>query len=134
MVRAELGIKRLCESCGAKYYDLNNDPITCPKCGTVFVIEEETNISPETMSDDVKPKTDHVVDIDDDDEDDMGADIISLEDVDEGDDSDIPDDIPDFEDDDINTPEDDDTFLETDDDDDDMSDIIHAPVKSDDDL
>ncbi|ADZ72600.1 TIGR02300 family protein [Polymorphum gilvum] len=36
MAKPELGTKRLCPSCGAKYYDLNRDPITCPKCGTIF--------------------------------------------------------------------------------------------------
>lgn len=38
MAKPELGIKRLCASCGAKFYDLNRDPITCPKCGTVFEV------------------------------------------------------------------------------------------------
>lgn len=38
MAKAELGTKRLCGSCGAKFYDLNKDPIACPKCGTIFVI------------------------------------------------------------------------------------------------
>ncbi len=36
MAKPELGTKRQCQSCGAKFYDLNNDPIVCPKCGTVF--------------------------------------------------------------------------------------------------
>ena len=36
MVKAELGQKRVCMSCAAKFYDLNKDPIICPKCGTVF--------------------------------------------------------------------------------------------------
>jgi uncharacterized protein (TIGR02300 family) len=36
VAKPELGIKRLCGNCGAKYYDLNKDPITCPKCSTVF--------------------------------------------------------------------------------------------------
>ena len=36
VVKPELGQKRVCTSCGAKFYDLNHDPITCPKCGTVF--------------------------------------------------------------------------------------------------
>jgi uncharacterized protein (TIGR02300 family) len=31
-----LGLKRACSSCGAKFYDLNKDPIICPKCGTEF--------------------------------------------------------------------------------------------------
>src|SRR5262249_40208396 len=34
----ELGIKRLCASCGAKFYDLNKDPIHCPKCGWFYEI------------------------------------------------------------------------------------------------
>lgn len=38
MAKPELGTKRLCASCGAKFYDLNKDPVTCPKCGTVFEI------------------------------------------------------------------------------------------------
>ena len=33
MSKPELGTKRLCGGCGAKFYDLNKDPITCPKCG-----------------------------------------------------------------------------------------------------
>lgn len=38
MAKPELGTKRLCAGCGAKFYDLGKDPITCPKCGTVFEI------------------------------------------------------------------------------------------------
>jgi uncharacterized protein (TIGR02300 family) len=38
VAKAELGTKRLCASCGAKFYDLNKDPIHCPKCETVYVI------------------------------------------------------------------------------------------------
>ncbi len=38
MAKAELGTKRLCASCGAKFYDLNKDPIHCPKCDTVYVV------------------------------------------------------------------------------------------------
>ena len=36
MAKPELGTKRLCGSCGAKFYDLNKTPITCPKCQTVM--------------------------------------------------------------------------------------------------
>jgi uncharacterized protein (TIGR02300 family) len=36
VAKPELGLKRQCMSCGAKFYDLNKDPILCPKCGTVF--------------------------------------------------------------------------------------------------
>ena len=38
MAKPELGTKRLCGNCGAKFYDLNKDPITCPRCGTVLEI------------------------------------------------------------------------------------------------
>ena len=38
MAKPELGTKRLCANCGAKFYDLNKDPIHCPKCGTVYVV------------------------------------------------------------------------------------------------
>ena len=33
MVKASWGIKRTCQSCAARFYDLNNSPIKCPKCG-----------------------------------------------------------------------------------------------------
>ena len=36
MTKPDLGTKRLCAHCGAKFYDLNHAPIACPKCGTVF--------------------------------------------------------------------------------------------------
>ena len=39
MARAELGTKRLCGACSAKFYDLGKDPIICPKCEEVFVPE-----------------------------------------------------------------------------------------------
>ena len=37
MVKAELGTKRTCPSCAARFYDLLRSPIVCPKCGTSFV-------------------------------------------------------------------------------------------------
>ena len=37
MVKAELGTKRTCPSCAARFYDLLKNPIVCPKCGTTFV-------------------------------------------------------------------------------------------------
>ncbi|MDG6094873.1 TIGR02300 family protein [Acetobacter sp. AN02] len=33
MALPELGSKRVCVSCGAKFYDLCKDPAVCPKCG-----------------------------------------------------------------------------------------------------
>jgi uncharacterized protein (TIGR02300 family) len=37
VVKAELGTKRTCPSCGAKFYDLLRSPVVCPKCGQSFV-------------------------------------------------------------------------------------------------
>ena len=36
MAKPELGAKRQCQHCGAKFFDLNKDPIICPKCGATF--------------------------------------------------------------------------------------------------
>lgn len=36
LAKPELGTKRQCQNCGTKFFDLNKDPIVCPKCGTVF--------------------------------------------------------------------------------------------------
>src|SRR5262245_48235347 len=36
VAKPELGTKRLCANCGAKFYDLNKDPIVCPKCQTAM--------------------------------------------------------------------------------------------------
>jgi uncharacterized protein (TIGR02300 family) len=30
------GLKRTCQSCGTRFYDLEKDPIICPKCGAEF--------------------------------------------------------------------------------------------------
>ena len=36
MSKPEWGIKRVCPSCGIKYYDFNKNPIICPKCEFEF--------------------------------------------------------------------------------------------------
>jgi uncharacterized protein (TIGR02300 family) len=42
--KAARGIKRTCQSneCGARFYDLNRDPIACPICGTIYQIAHAT--------------------------------------------------------------------------------------------
>ena len=36
MAKPEWGTKRVCLSCGARFYDMLRDPIVCPSCETVF--------------------------------------------------------------------------------------------------
>jgi len=132
LAKPELGEKRICPSCGTKYYDLNRDPIICPKCAAPFEIiaAATAKAKPEKEADE-KP-SDEIAD-----EDDTpvaeGPEIISLDDADEDDgdtvdgaDDEIPDDIPDVEiDDDNDDDQADGPFLEDDDEDDDnLSDII----------
>ncbi len=39
MNKPELGVKRDCPQCGARFYDLNKEPAHCPKCDHAFVPE-----------------------------------------------------------------------------------------------
>ena len=36
MAKLEWGKKRICPSCGLKYYDFNKSPIKCPSCSLEF--------------------------------------------------------------------------------------------------
>jgi uncharacterized protein (TIGR02300 family) len=50
VAKPDLGTKRLCSGCGAKFYDLNKTPIVCPKCETVFVpVVATTRARPEAV-------------------------------------------------------------------------------------
>jgi uncharacterized protein (TIGR02300 family) len=59
VAKPELGAKRQCQNCGAKFFDLNKDPIVCPKCGAIFqsvaaraerVSPKETEIEDEAVA------------------------------------------------------------------------------------
>ena len=39
LAKPEWGTKRICQSCGARFYDFGRSPITCPACGAVFDLE-----------------------------------------------------------------------------------------------
>jgi uncharacterized protein (TIGR02300 family) len=36
MSKPEWGIKRICQNCNARFYDMCRQPIVCPKCSTTF--------------------------------------------------------------------------------------------------
>ncbi|MDA1098948.1 MAG: TIGR02300 family protein [Proteobacteria bacterium] len=38
MAKAEWGAKHTCLSCGAKFYDMGRNPITCPACAAPFAL------------------------------------------------------------------------------------------------
>lgn len=44
MAKPEWGMKRVCASCGARFYDLRRTPIVCPKCGAAFDPEQMTRL------------------------------------------------------------------------------------------
>jgi uncharacterized protein (TIGR02300 family) len=120
VAKPELGAKRQCQNCGAKFFDLNRDPIVCPKCGTVFqgavaaraqradVKEEESDEAPAPAD----------------------AELVSLEEADATEDK-----VTAAADDEIEVEEDDsaeDTFLEEEEEeDDDVSGLIDGDIAND---
>jgi uncharacterized protein (TIGR02300 family) len=43
MPNEEWGVKRLCPSCATRFYDLQQDPMTCPSCEATFSVDSLTN-------------------------------------------------------------------------------------------
>jgi uncharacterized protein (TIGR02300 family) len=43
MSKPARGIKRVCQSCGARFYDLGRTPIVCPACQTVYQVTQPTS-------------------------------------------------------------------------------------------
>jgi uncharacterized protein (TIGR02300 family) len=128
VAKPELGIKRLCGSCGAKFYDLSKDPIVCPKCETVFhpVVYTSTRARPEAVRAPVAPLVPEAAEAPET----ADVELVSLEDADaeSGASKKQPAADADTEEDDVEVADDgaeDDTFLETDEDEgDDVSDIV----------
>jgi uncharacterized protein (TIGR02300 family) len=57
MAKPELGTKRVCVSCGTKFYDLMKTPAVCPKCGTEQPAELPRSRRPGgNVVDDKRPK------------------------------------------------------------------------------
>lgn len=127
MAKADLGTKRTCPNCGAKYYDLNKVPPICPKCGTKFELAPAKTRPTEAAE---KPKEVVV----DEPAEKVGAEVISLEEADAeatgGKKNETPTAIDSDEDEDLEvSDDDDDPFLgddDDDDDDDDVADIVPA--------
>lgn len=113
MARPELGIKRQCMNCGAKFYDLARDPATCPKCGTVFQLATGRGATPALARKNEEEE-----------EEESGPDVVSLDEVEASEDADDNSTDDDSGDNDSGSAGDDDAFLEEEDNDDDVSDLI----------
>ena len=131
MAKPDLGTKRLCASCGAKFYDLSKDPIICPKCETVFhpvVLNTRSRPSSEAARAPVAPLAPEVAETPEAAE----VELVSLEEADAesggGKKAAATGDADAGDEDDVEVADDgaeDDTFLETDEDEgDDVSDIV----------
>lgn len=122
MPKPDLGGKRQCQNCSAKFFDLNKDPIVCPKCGTVYQVtplsaRAAARAAPVADDDEAEPEA--------------GAELVPLEEADVDEDkvvaAVVDDDAEEVEDD-----TSDDTFLEEEEDgDDDVSDLIDGDIETD---
>jgi uncharacterized protein (TIGR02300 family) len=125
VAKPELGTKRQCQSCGAKFYDLSKDPILCPKCGTVFqaMAIAPTRGRPEPVASRVVEEEDTELDAA------AGPELVSLDEVEaEEADKDLPVDDVEIED----EIAEDDTFLEEEEEgDDDVADLIDGDIEDD---
>lgn len=120
MAKPDLGSKRQCQSCSTKFFDLNKDPILCPKCGTLFqVVMARGATRAAAAADESEVEIDPAV-----------AELVPLEDADGADVAAavIPDEDIEIEDD----GADDDTFLEEEEEgDDDVAGLIDGDIEVD---
>lgn len=96
MAQSNLGTKRVCVSCSARFYDLNKNPAVCPKCGAEQPVELPRLRRPVEAAPESKPKTgenavDNDVDVDLDADADEDSDAVLPDDagLDDDDDDDI---------------------------------------------
>ncbi len=74
MAKPDLGAKRQCQNCGAKFFDLNRNPAVCPKCGTLFQAPASNRMAARPVVKDDAEEPEAVAPVE----------IISLEDADAG--------------------------------------------------
>jgi uncharacterized protein (TIGR02300 family) len=119
VAKPELGAKRQCQSCGVKFFDLNKDPVVCPKCGAIFHVAT-TRIASRAAEEDETTEGEK-----------EGAEIVSLDEVEatesKADAIDVDEDVE-LDD----AVEEDDTFLENEEEeDDDVSGLIDGDIDTD---
>ncbi len=123
MSKPAKGTKRVCQSCGARFYDLSRTPIVCPVCQAAYQVAPPTTRrerAPAAERPKPVPQIEPVV---------LEPDTISLEEVDEGGDE-AAIEIVDLGEDEAEIPAagEDDTFLEPEaDEEPDVSGIVGGP-------
>ena len=123
MAKPELGLKRQCMSCGAKFYDLNKDPAICPKCGTVFQAVALSRAAAPVVARAAKEAEDDA------ELEQAGPELVSLDEVEAGE---AEKDLPIDEDIDVGDDAADDTFLEEEEEgEDDVADLIDGDIEDD---
>jgi uncharacterized protein (TIGR02300 family) len=125
VAKPELGLKRQCMSCGAKFYDLGKDPAVCPKCATVYQAVALSRVAPPAAARKVEEEDEVEADVV------GGPELVSLDEVEAAEEDKV---LP-TDDDDIEVADDDadaDTFLEEEEEgDDDVADLIDSDLEDD---
>jgi len=92
MPKDEWGVKRVCPSCEGRFYDLQNEEMTCPYCGAEFTLASLMSDKPtidksadkeKAEKDDAVDDADVVLDDSDDDDTDLEVDDTLLDDDDD---------------------------------------------------
>ena len=121
MAKPELGNKHQCQNCGAKFFDLNKDPIVCPKCGTVFQGAARARVAVKPEEEETELATP------------AGVDVVSLDEVEASEEKAAEPAVDDIEvEEDADADAADDPFLEAEEeDDDDVSNLIDGDIAPD---
>jgi uncharacterized protein (TIGR02300 family) len=119
VAKPELGAKRQCQNCGAKFFDLNKDPIVCPKCGTVFQGAARARAAAKEEEEDADLSTP------------AGIDVVSLDEVEAGEEKAVETAVEDIDVEDAGDTEDDSFLEEEEEEDDDVSNLIDGDIAPD---
>jgi uncharacterized protein (TIGR02300 family) len=120
VAKPELGAKRQCQACGAKFFDLNKDPIVCPKCGTVFMGAPRVRVAAKEDEEETELATPGNVE------------VVSLDEVEANEEKAVETAVEDIDVEDESADAEDDSFLEEEEEDeDDVSNLIDGDIAPD---
>jgi uncharacterized protein (TIGR02300 family) len=125
LAKPELGNKHQCQNCGAKFFDLNKDPIVCPKCGTVFQVAAAARARPAAKAEEEEEETEVATP--------TGVEVVSLDEVEAGEEKAAAEPVVDDLEVEDDAEEDaaDDPFLEEEEEDDDVTNLIDGDIAPD---